>query len=230
MMNDPAALSQQARVIAIGDVHGCSLALRTLLEAIQPQREDTIITLGDCVDRGLDTRAVIDQLLELRGECRLVPIMGNHEEMMLSFLDGRVQADDWLAFGGDATVASYVTVRENRALPQNHEEFIRSWGDFWETDAHFFVHGGYHPEQPFAGQRWRVWRWHSLRQSVPAPHVSGKTAIVGHTAQKNGEILDVDYLKCIDTYCYGGGWLTALEPATGQIWQADREGRMRVNS
>ena len=54
-----------------------------------------------------------------------------------------------------------------------------------------------------------------------------KIAIVGHTSQKTGEILDVGHLKCIDTYCCGGGWLTALEPATGQIWQVDRHGPVR---
>jgi serine/threonine protein phosphatase 1 len=58
-------------------------------------------------------------------------------------------------------------------------------------------------------------------------HVSGKTVIVGQTSRKRGEILDLGQLKCIDTYCYGGGWLTALEVYTGEVWQADREGNMR---
>jgi serine/threonine protein phosphatase 1 len=70
-------------------------------------------------------------------------------------------------------------------------------------------------------------RWLSLRDWVPPPHVSGKTAIVGHTAQRSGEILDLGYLKCIDTWCYGGGWLTALEVNTGQVWQADAQGNLR---
>jgi serine/threonine protein phosphatase 1 len=69
--------------------------------------------------------------------------------------------------------------------------------------------------------------WESLRDEIPGPHVSGKTVIVGHTSQKNGEILDLGHLKCLDTYCYGGGWLTAMEVYSGKIWQADREGNMR---
>lgn len=217
------------RVIAIGDVHGCSIALAALVDAIQPQSDDTLVVLGDCVDRGPDSCGVIEQLLGLRGQCRLVPILGNHEEMMLNYLDGRVQPDDWLEFGGRATLASYGTHGREGIVPAEHVDFIRTWGDYWETDTHFFVHGGYNPEQPLAGQRWQTWRWHSLRDSIPAPHVSGKIAIVGHTSQKDGEILDVGHLQCIDTYCYGGGWLTALEPRSGQIWQVDREGRWRQN-
>ena len=51
--------------------------------------------------------------------------------------------------------------------------------------------------------------------------------IAGHNSQKNGEILDLGHVKVIDTYCYGGGWLTALDVQTEEVWQADREGNMR---
>lgn len=216
-----------ARTIAIGDVHGCAVALRSLLAEVRPQAEDTIVVLGDCVDRGPDSRGVIEQLLALRDECRLVPLLGNHEEMMLNYLDSRAQPDNWLLVGGQATMDSYLDDHGRPHLPPEHVDYIRTWGDYWETDKHFFVHGGYHPEQPFSGQRWNHWRWHSLRDSIPEPHASGKTAIVGHTSQKSGEILNVGHLICIDTYCYGGGWLTALEPATGQVWQVDRQGPLR---
>ena len=67
-----------------------------------------------------------------------------------------------------------------------------------------------------------TWRW-----SLPGPHQSGKRAILVHSSQKSGEILDLGHLVCIDTYCYGGGWLTALEVRTDQVWQADREGKLR---
>jgi serine/threonine protein phosphatase 1 len=62
---------------------------------------------------------------------------------------------------------------------------------------------------------------------VPARHCSGKVAVVGHTPQKSGEVLDLGYLKCIDTFCHGGGWLTALEVGTGKVWQANRAGEVR---
>jgi serine/threonine protein phosphatase 1 len=70
-------------------------------------------------------------------------------------------------------------------------------------------------------------RWESLRATTPGPHESGKTVIVGHSSQKSGEILDLGHLACIDTFCYGGGWLTALDVKTGDVWQASRDGTMR---
>jgi len=216
-----------ARTIAIGDVHGCAAALRAILEEIDPQADDTIVMLGDCVDRGPDSRVVIEELLALRERCTLIPLLGNHEEMMLNFLDGRAQPDNWLQCGGTQTMDSYLDADGKPQVPPAHVDFIRTWGDYWETETHFFVHGAYNPDQPLSGQRWHVWRWHSIRNDVPEPHVSGKVAVVGHTSQKSGEILDAGHLKCIDTYCYGGGWLTALEPATGKIWQVDRLGPVR---
>ncbi len=69
--------------------------------------------------------------------------------------------------------------------------------------------------------------WESLKRHVPAPHISGKVAIVGHTAQKSGEVLDLGHLKCIDTWCYGDGWLTVLDVETGRLWQASKTGLLR---
>jgi serine/threonine protein phosphatase 1 len=63
--------------------------------------------------------------------------------------------------------------------------------------------------------------------TLPGRHCSGKTAVVGHTPQVTGEILDLGYLVCIDTYCVGGGWLTALDVDSGQVWQANRAGELR---
>ena len=64
------------RTIAISDIHGCSTAFRALLTAISPQPDDTIVTLGDYVDRGIDSKGVIDILIDLERSCRLVPLLG----------------------------------------------------------------------------------------------------------------------------------------------------------
>ena len=216
------------RIIAIGDIHGCSAALRKLIEVIKPAPDDTLIPLGDCVDRGPDSRGVMEQLLALRERCRLFPLIGNHEEMMLNFLDGRPQPDNWLEVGGAATVDSYCGDGGKLAPPPPEQiDYIRTWGDFFETETHFFAHASYEPERPLAQQHWQTMRWQSLKSGVPEPHESGKIAIVGHTSLKDGEVLDLGHLLCIDTYCWGGGWLTALDTSTGQVWQASREGRLR---
>jgi len=63
---------------------------------------------------------------------------------------------------------------------------------------------------------------------LPASHCSGKTAIVGHTPQRSGEVLDGGHVLCIDTYCFGSGWLTAFDVDSGQLWQADKHGKLRT--
>jgi len=215
------------RTIAIGDIHGCLAALQTLLEAIDPQPDDTIVALGDYVDRGPESRGVIERLIALGSQCRLVPILGNHDEMMLHICCGQMEwYDDWLLFGGDATVASY-DGQVPEGVPAEHVDFLRNCLPFYETDRHLFIHANYWASVPMEQQVGRVLQWDSLKFRQPGPHISGKIGIVGHTAQKDGEILDLGYLKCIDTCCYGFGWLTALDVESDQVWQADKTGKMR---
>jgi serine/threonine protein phosphatase 1 len=215
------------RTIAIGDIHGCLAALDALLAATGPGGEDTVITLGDYVDRGPDSRGTIERLQALQRQCRLVPLLGNHDEMLLSVHDGHEDLyDNWLLFGGDATLASYGT-RRAEEIPPEHVAFLRACRLWHESDRHFFVHGNYLADAPLERQPRETLIWESLKLRQPGPHRSGKTAIVGHTAQKNGEILDLGYLKCIDTCCYGQGWLTALDVESGRVWQADKEGKIR---
>ena len=150
--------------------------------------------------------------------------------MMLAVCGGRQDMlADWLLFGGEATLASYGATSPEQVAHDYpaHLDFLESCRLYYETQRHFFVHGNYLAHVPLDQQPRDVLLWPSLRSSQPGPHASGKTAIVGHTAQKNGEILDLGYLKCIDTYCYGDGWLTALEPETGRLWQADKAGRLK---
>ncbi len=114
-------------------------------------------------------------------------------------------------------------------IPPEHIAFVRSCRDYYETDTHLLLHANYDPALPLAEQSPEMIRWRSLRDFVPTAHDSGKTAILGHTPNRAGEVFDIGYLKCIDTYCYGGGWLTALDLASGQTWQADRNGVLRAD-
>jgi serine/threonine protein phosphatase 1 len=212
------------RTIAIGDVHGCSAALDAVLDAIGPQPDDLIVTLGDYINRGPDSRGVLERLIALGRRCHLVPLLGNHEQMLLDVRAGKYPIHWLFDMGGTATLHSYGPGRDPSMIPEEHYRFLEGCLDSRETDTHIFVHANYFPDQPMDEQHAGMLRWESLRAMTPGPHVSGKTVIVGHTSQKGGEILDLGYLKCIDTYCYGGGWLTALDVDTGQVWQADRYG------
>jgi serine/threonine protein phosphatase 1 len=215
------------RTIAVGDIHGCSAALNALLDAIRPRPEDVIVTLGDSINRGPDSRGVLDRLIDLGRRCRLVPLLGNHDQMLLDVRSGKSPIYWLLDMGGTATLASYGPGRDPSLIPDDHFEFLGGCLDFHETDSHIFVHANYFPDLPMGEQPALMLRWESLREATPGPHDSGKTVIVGHTSQKGGEILDLGHVKCIDTFCYGGGWLTALDVRTGEVWQADRDGTMR---
>ncbi|MCS6977935.1 MAG: serine/threonine protein phosphatase [Gemmatales bacterium] len=223
------------RLLVFGDVHGCLAALDALLDVVRPQREDVVVFLGDYIDRGPDSRGVVDRLLELSRQTRLVPLLGNHEEMLLQVCAGEMSVPLWLAWGGSETVQSYGLAIEQvqpdalkSAIPPRHFEFFAHCRDLFETQEHFFVHANYEADRPLKEQSPEYLRWINLRQHIPGPHHSGKVAIVGHTSQKDGEVLDLGYLKCIDTYCYGGQWLTVLDVGSGDIVQADKEGRLRV--
>ena len=215
------------RVIAIGDTHGCSQALASVLRALRPSQEDTLVVLGDFIDYGLDSKGVLDLLIDLEGRCRLVPLLGNHEEMLLSARQSRKALEFWLDCGGVATLDSYGFGARITDIPERHWRLLGRCRPFFETDTHQFVHANYLPDVPLAGQPDEVLRWRSLEDSMPGPHVSGKVAVVGHTPQTSGEVLDLRHLLCIDTFIQGGGWLTALDVTTGQVWQADERGRIR---
>ncbi len=216
------------RTIAIGDIHGCSAALDALVEAIRPGPDDYVVTLGDYINRGPDSRGVIERLIALKDRCRLVPLLGNHEEMLFEALAKRYPFEYFLRVGGAATLDSYGPDRKLSLIPDDHLEFLKSCLDYHETTSHIFIHASYECDLPMDEQTAPILRWESVRHSVPELHFSGKTVIAGHTSQKDGEILDVGHVKVIDTYCYGGGWLTALDIHTGEVWQADREGNMRM--
>jgi serine/threonine protein phosphatase 1 len=214
------------RTIAIGDIHGYSQPLAALLAAIDPQPADLMIPLGDFVDRGPDTPGAMKLLIELARHCQLAPLLGNHDEMLLSVRATGQGAEEWLSFGGRQTLEAY-GVDTPQEIPEEHVRFLANCFPFYETQTHLFVHASYLDDQPLVMLSGSVLRWESLRRRQPGPHYSGKLAIAGHTPQKDGEILDLGHLKCIDTYCYGGCWLTALDVLSGRIWQADPRGQLR---
>src|SRR5262249_14253535 len=124
-----------SRTIAIGDVHGCSAALDAVLESVRTRPDDTIVTLGDYINRGPDSRVVLDRLIELRRCCRLVPILGNHDQMLLDVRSGKYPIYWLLDMGGTATLDSYGPGRDLDLIPEEHYEFLESCLDYHETDS-----------------------------------------------------------------------------------------------
>jgi len=216
------------RIIAIGDIHGCSIALEALVKAINPQPDDTIVTLGDYVDRGLDSKHVLDQLIALSQRCHLVAILGNHDQTMLHARDGDFEFEVWMEIGGDAALDSYSSTGTLSHIPIEHFQFLERCVSYFETDTHFFVHANYKPGLPLDQTDDHTLRWLSLRDFVPGPHCSGRIGLLGHTPQP--DVLDLGHLICIDTGCCDDGWLTALDVGSGHTWQVDDKGELRRKS
>jgi serine/threonine protein phosphatase 1 len=221
------------RILAIGDVHGCLRAFTTLLAAVAPRPTDLIVTLGDYVDRGPDSRGVLDELIRLHRTSRLIALRGNHDQMMQEARDRTV--DDrwmWLSCGGRQTLASYGLSSDEDAdldqIPESHWQFLDDvCVDWYETERHFFVHASVHPEVPLADQPTYMLLWEKLYE--PVIHVSGKVMVCGHTKQNNGVPLDLGPTVCIDTGAYANnGWLTCLDVLARRYWQANQRGELRT--
>lgn len=223
--NEPTSVA--GRLIAIGDIHGCSTALRTLIEAVGPRPQDTIVTLGDYVDWGPDSRGVIELLIDLSKQCHLVSLLGNHEEMLLEALESDAMMRSWLALGGEETLSSYPYQGPDDILPKEHVEFLRNCRGFYETASHIFVHANYDPHLPLDQTPRTTLGWKFIDDDQLEMHFSGKTVVVGHTPQVTGQVLNRGFLVCIDTDCSRGGWLTALNVHNQVVTQANQEGQLR---
>ena len=218
------------RHLAIGDIHGCIIALRTLIDFVAPRPEDTIVTLGDYVDRGPASAAVVDFVIDLGKTCDLVPLRGNHEIMMLDSRDKKSWFHAWVSYGGDATLLSYSSSDGDPGsfadVPDAHIDFLENrLASYYECESHFFVHANADANIALEDQTDAALYWRKYID--PEPHCSGKVMVCGHTAQRSGLPKCNGHSICIDTWAYGTGWLTCLDVESGTIWQANEAGDTR---
>jgi len=221
--NDP------VRTLAIGDIHGCLKSLGTLATFVQLSAGDRLVFLGDYVDRGPDSRGVIDWILETRKSIEVIALRGNHEEMMMASQFNIAKAHLWASYGGRETLASYETDFMGNwadAVPTTHWQFLQQTRLYFETDKHIFVHGMVNPDRSMAEQDPCLMVW--TKCFGMKPHQSGRPVICGHTAHKDGNIGVYDFGVCIDTAAHKGQWLTCLNPKTGEYWQANEQGQTRA--
>lgn len=215
------------RTLAIGDIHGCSAALDALLAVVRPEPDDLIITLGDYVDRGPDTRGVLNRLIDLHRDGRLIPLRGNHELMFLTACTDYSMLEMWGRVGGKEALASYGPDATLDDVPAAHWLFLEhDCRDWYETATHIFVHASVEPDRELDAQTSDWLHWQALHAGT-RPHQSGKMVVCGHTAQKTGIPLHLGHTVGIDTCAHGGGWLTCLHAETGRVWQANQRGETR---
>jgi len=215
------------RSFAIGDIHGCARTLRQLLKVLGLAKTDTLYLLGDYIDRGPDSRGVIETILRMQEEgFDLRPIYGNHEEMLLLAIrsSGVFELIEWLEQGGAATLKSY-GVSQPQDIPRAHLDFLESLPLFRMTDGFVFVHAGldFTIDDPFSAAGRTAMLWDRSGKVVPAK-IGGRKVVSGHCTQTLDEIrkgLKNNHLR-IDNGCVypglpGKGNLVALHLETGAL-------------
>lgn len=221
------------RIYAIGDIHGRLDLLDLLLERIagDDERGDAeLIFLGDLVDRGDDSRGVVDRLLALRDTRSARFLMGNHEEVFLRALEGDLKALRFLTrIGGRETLLSYgISEEQYRALdyddllvlaqklvPATHRAFLASFERWIEIGDYLFVHAGLRPGVALADQQqsdlcWIRGEFLDHRESF------GKIVVHGHSI--TDEVDERPNRIGIDTGAFASGRLTALGLEGAMRW------------
>ena len=220
----------------IGDIHGCSDELRYLVDALPVQPHDEIVFLGDYIDRGPDSCGVISYLIKLRDhfrENRLVFLKGNHEDMLLSYLElsGR-HGNMFLLNGGHATVESYGVAAEesspdrlSAAISPDHLAFYQALNNYHVTKSYLCVHAGVNPLKTLPEQidEDLMWIRHPFLYSS---HVLPYTVLFGHTPQ-HSVLYDLPYKIGLDTGLVYGNMLTCLNTDEKVLYQISR-GKRRV--
>jgi serine/threonine protein phosphatase 1 len=217
------------RVYAIGDIHGRLDLLDELLARIDADNGDRaaalthLIFLGDLIDRGPASAAVVDRVMHLTRTRRHVRVlMGNHEEVFVQCLAGDVQALRlFLRIGGAETILSYGVASEDLTnstfpelsetllpkVPQEHREFLGALENQIEIGDYLFVHAGIRPATPLDDQNPTDLRW--IREPfLNSPIDHGRVVVHGHTITD----LPVTHKNRIgiDTGAYESGRLTAV--------------------
>ncbi|MBS9778453.1 MAG: serine/threonine protein phosphatase [Gammaproteobacteria bacterium] len=220
------------KTFAIGDVHGYLTALQMLIEHINPQADDTLIFLGDVIDRGEDSKGVIDLILALKNRCNVLCIQGNHEEMLLTATYCSSTRNMWLYHGGEATLASF-GLKPNKIglaqLPERYLQFFREMLPYVETERYIFSHATPLMFMPMNEQGREGLRWATFSPTQQYRHISGKMVVCGHTSQDNGIPWIDKHIAAIDTYICGDKWLTALDMESYTVHQANRRGEYRCD-
>jgi len=219
---------KRGRLFAIGDIHGCPDELTALLKAIDLDRNDTLVFVGDYVDRGPSAKDVIDILIEVkRSHSQTIFLKGNHEDMMLSFLGlpGHY-GESFLYNGGIATLESYAIDESlldevTDRLPTKHLDFLQNLATSFVRAPYLFVHAGVHPLRSLEDQDAEDMLW--IRQEFIAhPHELGHTVVFGHTPMRD-VLVELPYKIGLDTGLVYGGKLSCIEFTEGRCFQVNRD-------
>ena len=218
------------RSFAIGDIHGCARTFRHLLVAlIKVRMSDTLYLLGDYIDRGPDSKGVLDSIIDMqRKGYDIKPVLGNHEELLLDAVDmaGFNSYGYWMDNGGMATLKSY-GVDHPAKIPAAHLDFMRSLPACRVTCTHVLVHAGldFSLTSPLGETSRQFMLWERDFQ-IDSAKIAGRKIATGHsirTLDVIRESLGSEHIR-LDNGCfygknhYGKGNLVALELNSGELF------------
>ncbi len=219
-------LPENVRIYAVGDIHGCLVELDALLAKIVEDAagfdgERQLVFLGDYVDRGPDSKGVLDRLLALPEGFKPQYIIGNHDRTLLDFLDNPSLFRDWRDFGGRETLMSYGVVPPRfdndeaytqardalrSVMPQSHLDFLSSLPYSVTIGSYHFVHAGIRPGVALDRQAPEDLLW--IRDEFLLSNVDhGVVVVHGHTPME--EPVKQSNRISVDTGAYATGRLTA---------------------
>lgn len=214
------------RLFAIGDIHGCYEPLRELIEhKIEIIKSDRLVFLGDYIDRGNQSREVIDYIIGLqKKDFEIITLIGNHESMLLNALDNDEFLSEWIQNGGSATLQSF-GIKSLKQLDQQYIDFFRGLQFYYFIDNFLFVHAGFNNRisDPFEDKYHMLW---SRREKYTNPALKDKIIIHGHTPvpelsckqdiQNKNQVINID-TGCVYSDIDGYGRLSAFEPYSGEL-------------
>lgn len=205
------------RRFVIGDVHGCARTLRSLVEKVlQLGRDDELYLVGDLIDRGPDSKGVLDFISELRRQgFSVMSVKGNHEEMCLRASNDLLSLEMWLMNGGKATLDSFFKEAPDE-IPREYRTFLELLPNFILLDDFIIVHAAlnFHLSNPFSDTEAMLWQRQCM---VERNKIGGRRLVSGHTAVTKEQLeasVETDRIM-IDNGCVfkraGLGSLAALE-------------------
>ncbi len=204
-----------SRKIAISDIHGCLQTFKCLVEIkIKLQVQDELYLLGDYIDRGPDSKGVIDYIFHLRETGFQVHcLLGNHEQMMMDGVESISSFSFWRKNGGKQTLDSFNALDlEGDAIPKRHWAFMLDCQHYIEVDNYILVHGGlnFKKADPFSDTTSMLWErnwYHRINKNW----LRGRIIVHGHTpiSKKNiiqqFDSIDSNQYLDIDAGCFRKG-------------------------
>lgn len=195
------------RTFIISDIHGNNELFRKALKEIGLKKSDKLILLGDLIDRGPDSKGVLDTvILLLQSGFNLECIIGNHEQMLLDAKYSPNSFNQWIVNGGDKTLSSFLT-RSVEKIPRKYFDLISSFKYFINTEGFIFVHAALNMKlkDPFTDKNTLLWE-RNPEKFLDEDWLGSRKLIHGHNPQAQKEILDSiatnSKIICVDNGTY----------------------------